>query len=87
MPELSIVSFDPSAGRVEVEVKPADGCTVSAALVSSCVAVEGSNDLAQWNLVEAFVCGEGYVGTGRFSCTFDATAYRFYKVKVSPKGN
>ena len=85
MPELSIASFDPSAGRVEVAVKPAAGCTVSAGLVSACVAVEGSNDLKQWNSVEASVGDERYVGTGKFVCTFNASTYRFYKVKVSPR--
>ena len=86
-PKLSIASFDPSVGRIEVEVKPAEGCTVSAALVSSCVAVEGSDDLTRWNTVTTSVDGESYVGTGRFTCTFDVSAYRFYKVKVAPNGN
>ena len=84
MPELSIESFDPAAGRVEVKVTPADGGTVSAAPVASCVAVEGSDDLKAWEEVAASVDSDGYQGTGMFNCTFDPSACRFFKVTVVP---
>ena len=85
MPELSIASFDPSAGRVEVTVKPATGCVVSSDLVAECVAVEGSNDLILWSPVDSLVESEGYAGTGNFICVFDETAHRFYRVRVAPR--
>ena len=89
MPEVSIASFDPTAGVVSVLVSPDEGGRVSGDLVASCVTVEGSNDLSGWTTVPVMsIDATAYRQTGtegRFSCTFDSTTYRFYRVKITAR--
>ena len=84
MPEVSIESFDPASGRVDVKVTPADGGEVSDTPVTSCIVVKGSDDLSAWETVTTSVGTDGYQRSGTFSCTFDPTAHRFFKVSVAP---
>lgn len=84
MPEVSIDSFDPASGRVDVKVTPADGGAVSDTPVTSCIVVKGSDDLSAWETVATSVVTDGYQQSGTFSCTFDPTAHRFFKVSVAP---
>ena len=86
MPEINIETFDPATGCVDVLVAPADGGAVSGDIVTSCVAVEGSNNLSDWESVSrveldaaAYRSAES---EGRFSCTFDASGHHFYRLKV-----
>ena len=87
MPEISIEAFDPAAGRVEVLVTPAEGGAVSGGLVATCVAVEGSDNLTDWETVPGMVLEASHYREagheGCFSCAFDATTHRFYRVSVS----
>ena len=87
MPEIGIKAFDPAVGRVEVLVTPAADGAVSGDLVTSCVAVEGSDNLTDWETVPGMVIEASRYREagheGRFSCTFDATTHRFYRVSVS----
>ena len=84
MPEVSIESFDPASGRVDVKVTPADGGEVSDTPVTSCIVVKGSDDLSAWETVATSVVTDGYQRSGTFSCTFNPTAHRFFKVSVAP---
>ena len=87
MPEISIEAFDSAVGRVEVRITPADGCKVIGVPVASCVAVRGSNNLSEWEIVPGMTLeSSGYRTAGhegRFFCTFDASAYHFYRVSVN----
>ena len=87
VPTLSIESFDPAAGRVDVLVTPAEGGAVTGDLVTDRVSVEWSDNIADWTPLSGIhVDAMSYrmEGTkGRFTCTFDASGHNFYKVKVS----
>lgn len=87
MPEINIEAFDPVAGCVEVQVTPAEGGIVSGDLVTSCVTVEGSNNLSDWESVSGMSLDAAVYRSagseGRFSCTFDTTSHSFYRVKVT----
>ena len=85
-PKIEIAAFDPRSERMDVLVTPADGGSISGCLVSECVSVEWSDDLRVWSsLPSVAVDGASYLKEetkGLFSCTFDASGHRFYKVKV-----
>jgi hypothetical protein len=87
MPTVIIEGFDVASGRVEVLVTPAEGGEVTERLVTDSISVEWSDNLADWDALDGVTVdassdlAEG--NKGRFSCTCDPSAHRFYRVKVT----